>query len=626
MAIQACRVLFGLLLLAVAIAAKKAKNQEQLRLSKNGDILCGKNKIVNAVRDIVNRETNLTVPRELNTVQCELHPSKPNRAYCEFEGGSAIVTCRTESKKSKVFTKIVELNLCRQAEGSDVTCDHGGCLIEDTMVNVTKRDHVCGHVGTLTFLAYSDGVYSGITSADSIVAFQANVQTLSFPNLQRVGSMSFSQTMLQSVQLPQLVASDGLISATSTSLTAFYAPLLESVGGIYFDNCPSMVSVKLPALNTSTGSVEFQFNDALSVIELPSFERVDGDFAFDNLPALTSVSLPEFYNASGHVVFDTLPLVESISLPKLEFVGSDVKFVSNANLIATSAPGLTYIGEHLRFDSNAMLSLLYFPLLEVAGIQVMKNPSLQAFVFPSLRTTPPIYPGNMDGYDITILDNLQLSSAAFPNLINVTDEFAVRQNPVLVAIDFSALVEVVDGIYFRENARLAAIDFPSLVLVQEYFQIWNVYDLASVTAPLLQHIGNYFDIDGCDKLYEVIFPELVYVGDYLGFYNDNVLRLVNFPKLAQIDDGLYFYDNARLETVLLNDLHTIEGGFEIYRCPKLELVDMLSLTAINGYFVGIDDTPANFDINAPGVTSLLNGKFSSVDLNDCDGSSGCEYA
>jgi hypothetical protein len=157
---------------------------------------------------------------------------------------------------------------------------------------------------------------------------------------------------------PALTTVGGTVTVThNPTVTAFQAPLLERVGGLFF-NSQGITDVALPSLTTigSAGDMNFLGGDALVSINLPLLTTITGGIEVGGTTSLLSLQLPALTLISENLVIYGHLVLPSLDLPALASIGNGLTVAENASLREIDTPLLSSVTGPIRIFGNPVLA------------------------------------------------------------------------------------------------------------------------------------------------------------------------------------------------------------------------------------------------------------------------------
>ncbi len=141
-----------------------------------------------------------------------------------------------------------------------------------------------------------------------------------------IGSCMFYQCKLESIKLPNSVASiggsafKGCIGLTSVTIPNS----VTSIGGSAFKGCTGLTSVTIPNSMTSIGGSAFKGCTGLTSVTIPNSMTSIGGSAFKGCTGLTSVTIPNSMTSIGGSAFKGCTGLTSVTIPNsVTSIGED---------------------------------------------------------------------------------------------------------------------------------------------------------------------------------------------------------------------------------------------------------------------------------------------------------------
>ena len=159
--------------------------------------------------------------------------------------------------------------------------------------DITLRENLYQDSGLIVDV--TDDAYCVTSAENKVFDGCLNLANVFLPLLETAGNNCFSSTSVTTFSLPSLQSAGGSCFYQCSSATTFDLPLLQNAADSCFSNCTSVTSFNLPSL-VSAGDACFEY-----CFLAPSF----------NLPLLQSAGISCFQNCISATSFD-LPLLESV--------------------------------------------------------------------------------------------------------------------------------------------------------------------------------------------------------------------------------------------------------------------------------------------------------------------------
>lgn len=189
------------------------------------------------------------------------------------------------------------------------------------------------------------------------------LSTLSFPSLTSVKSIQWAHlTALQELTFTTGVTTADSIMITDTQLNTLDGINLQTVESIDINNNPYLHVIATHIANV-TSSLNINANAQDLKVSLPNLI-----FAYNmTLRNISSISVPSLQSVNGTLGFYGNYLTE-IMTPNLTSVGGDVAIVGNAELTNISMPVLTTVGGGVTIANNsALMTIDGFSSLKTTG-------------------------------------------------------------------------------------------------------------------------------------------------------------------------------------------------------------------------------------------------------------------
>lgn len=364
---------------------------------------------------------------------------------------------------------------------------------------------------------------------DFFVQNQSAMTTVSVPKLHTCTGFFVVNTMpvltslvTTSLKTCTIFATNQNTVLTSVSLPAFTA---NSSTGLFFGDCPALVTMSAPLLTTVVGDFDGRNNPSMTTISAGSLASISGDLFCRFAGALTSVTLT------------SLATVASINF---EFSGGFV----------LSLPALTTVGADIRMTSSGISSFTANSLTSVGGMLDFTGCAFTTLSVTSLATV---------GSDITIIST-NLTALDFPALTGITaGALFVSSNTNLNSISAAVLADVGHDINTDNNTSLASISFPSLThfgnAPPDWISSFNPA-LTSVDASVLAHAEGGLNFDSCPSLISLSFPALTLIdGDVFSANDSTTLVTVSASSLIYSDNAVgVSFINCALDAASVNEI------------------------------------------------------------------------
>lgn len=354
------------------------------------------------------------------------------------------------------------------------------------------------------------------------------------------------------------------------------------------------------------------YTDSLSSLNgLDNLRNINDRFALYQNNSLVDISaLANLDTISRAFIAFNHRLKNLNDLQNVKYCYGDLHIEQNDSLVDAIFNNLVYSGD-LRIDNNAMLENISFPNL----ISVSQ--------------------------DLTIIDNPQLSDLGNFSVLNSVPFLNVSGNTNLNNINaISDNNCVIKGIRIVGNDNLLSIIGFNNTGTINRLTIGDNMSLQSVSGFNFADTISDFEISGNNSLTDILgFNNLIYVGNSIEVENNaSLVNLSVFPLLYKIGGSLILLDNNMLSTITkFNSLERIGGHFDIKSCNSLLNFDAFNqLSFIGGdmnfenngsltNFVGLENiSKANGDLiilnnnslinmNGLGSLTLIEGRFQVVD-------------
>eukprot|EP00457_Paulinella_chromatophora_P002693 gb/GEZN01002698.1/.p1 GENE.gb/GEZN01002698.1/~~gb/GEZN01002698.1/.p1 ORF type:complete len:613 (+),score=88.02 gb/GEZN01002698.1/:66-1904(+) len=182
-------------------------------------------------------------------------------------------------------------------------------------------------------------------------------------------------------------------------------------------------------------------------------------FEIDTAPSTSNANVvwPDLEFVGEAFNIKTNLFLVSLSFPKLAKVGNFLQILSNPLLVSVSFPVLLKVGNYLAVFNNVNLPTIDFSSLQEAGdmLEFSSNTKMSTLQLGALATVK---------HSLT-LQGLNLTTASFPSLKNVTRELKIKDNPSLKLVNCPVLTRVGSSIEITGNGALTTILLPALAAI-----------------------------------------------------------------------------------------------------------------------------------------------------------------
>jgi cysteine-rich repeat protein len=292
----------------------------------------------------------------------------------------------------------------------------------------------------------------------------AGVSSYSLPRLRQVNSLSVIGTPLVDLDAFSAIRIASLVYVIDNPLLADVTGVsgIPKVDLVNYSRLPMLTTLDVTNANrlgwlvvTETGitslSIEAKRVDGVTLrnnaflADLGGLSSVEwlGELDVDHSPGLTSLSGLENVRGATDLYLQETGLVDLDALATVAAGAVDLR--DNGALVDISALSSRRALASLIAWDNAALETIAFPSVRTveSTVQIRRNASLRSVSFPALEevwVASDAYPSA--GYGITVEDNDELTTTAFPSLISVSSLFAVVGNAALSSLAAPSLFEI----------------------------------------------------------------------------------------------------------------------------------------------------------------------------------------
>lgn len=402
-------------------------------------------------------------------------------------------------------------------------------------------------------------------------------------SVKSIGSYSFSNTGLTSVNLPSSVTTIGYsaFSYCRGLVSVKFDNCTVEIESSVFSGCTRLTDVDFGTNIKSIGSSVF-YNTGLLAVDIPDSVVSIGTSAFANCDLLESVYIGSGIESIGASSFDNCPKLKSIEVDSkcLNYSSIDgvllsadkttlIKYPVGHSLISYTVPdGVTAIAANAFCESKNLTSVILPDSLKTIGSSAFYGCELLSGIIIPISITNI---GNGAFTNCSKLNSVKfndceadIGSSAFSGCTN------------LASIDFGSGVKTIGSSAFLNCSSLTSVKLPaSLTSIASGAATTGVFVGCSRLASIkfdncAANVGNY-TFYGCTNLTSVDFGDsLIAIGSY-AFYNTRPTT-VHVPASVTTIGTFAFANCALLTTVYIGGNKTIIEANAFHNCPRLERI------------------------------------------------------
>ncbi len=414
-----------------------------------------------------------------------------------------------------------------------------------------------------------------ITTSDSITL-------LSFPKLKRiVESMSitggWSVNNLRTIDFPSLEKVGGDISISNwKEVTTVNMPLLTNATVISITGLPKMISLTMPALNSTLGNVTISANSLLETMNLSALHTIRGNCRIENNPLIENLdgcgSLTEI---TGELFIGTMTSLKDIQgLKGLKTVGGRLYLSGWPALEDSSLSGLSNlesVGGDLILSQIPFKRFTGFSLSKVNNLGIYGN-GLSSIEEIDIRT-------------LQVENTLTLSNISTSLTIKGATLFSGNMSIDQCNITAMEGFEEVKNLTYSMNQTTAALRALNVKKVNGNLSL-SLYNFATFRMPLLEEVVGTFNLSTSAGIQQVELPALKKTG--AATLGVAILQSFTLPALESVDGNLTItigaYNANNLETLQMPLLKTVNGiltlgGYSSYY-PNTKLTHLNGFSAL----------------------------------------------
>lgn len=471
-----------------------------------------------------------------------------------------------------------------RTNGTSITFNAYGVTVHQAYV-VDEEYYTNGNANTYIVKEISGQLIAG----SNLLSFEnTNLSSITLPDsIEKIGLYAFFGTKITSITLPNSVKTiEKYVFALSTLTSLTLPNSVESLGEGAFYKCNSLQTVTTGSGFTMIGMGAFQSCINLSSVDFTNSNVIEtiGDSVFYECTSLTSVALPNTLTTLGRSMFHACYNLQTINMPT----------------------GLITIGQNAFIECNKITSLDLSHLTELTTIEknvFYKCGGLTSIKLPESLTSL----GNMSFGYCPNLKTVDLSATQLTELGEDMFYNAFALENVLLPSTLQTIRE--KAFYLCESLQTISIPNSVTQIKKFAFSFCERLRETGITgSSQLTHIGSYA-FQNCRSLLKFTLPSTIKTVDTDGgkvFHECTKLyQLTNLPNFSETDLKKYFLDDANIDdgTTAISTNSTFSNGVLNYNTTK----KIATLTSSSGVVTLVDYYGTDTVLDLSGMTFTATG-------------------